>query len=223
MGSDNLFNKRKARGAKLKRENHKRVQNKRYLIVCEGTKTEPQYLYDLIVDLHINNQIVRIAQNDGPSPDRVVEHALALYDDDERGGDAYDRVYCIFDRDSHPTYNAAVQRTKDLSRSGKPLVAIASTPCFEIWLLLHFGYTDQPFYAAGKKSVGDQVEATLKTKPGFEQYEKGQKGIYNILKDTLDDALRHAKQLRNHCKKTASNNPATDIDQLVLDLQKLRR
>lgn len=224
MGSDNLFNKRKAhKGAKLKRENYKRVQNQRYLIVCEGTKTEPQYLHDLIEDLHIGPLIVRIAQNDGLSPDKVVAHALALYEDDAKRGDAYDTVYCVFDRDSHTTFDDAVQRTKDLSNAGKPLVAIASTPCFEIWLLLHFGYTDQPFYAAGKKSVGDQVEATLKTKPGFKKYEKGQNGIYNILKDTLDDALIHAEQLRNHCKKTASNNPATDIDQLVLDLQKLRR
>lgn len=224
MGSDDLFHKRKARkGAVLQRKKHERVANKRYLIVCEGTKTEPHYFGDLLHDLHIRPQVVRIAPNNGVSPDRIVAHALALYNEDARAGDAYDRVYCVFDRDSHTTFDDAVQRTKDLNTAGKPLVAITSTPCFEVWLLLHFGYTDKAFHAAGKKSIGDKVVATLKTKSGLGNYGKGQKGIYTQLKGKLDDALKHAKQLRHHCEKTGSSNPATDIDQLVLALQQLQK
>lgn len=222
MGSDDLFRKRKAReGAALQRKKSDRAQNKRYLIVCEGTKTEPHYFRELLNDLHIRPQVVRIAPNDGVSPDRVVAHALALYDEDAAAGDAYDTVYCVFDRDRHSTFDAAVQRTKDLSANGKPLIAITSTPCFEVWLLLHFGYTDQPFHPAGKKSVGDQVVATLKTKPGFGKYGKGQKGLYAQLKSKLGDALDHADQLRRHCAATGSVNPETDIDTLVLTLRKL--
>ena len=56
-------------------------------------------------------------------------------------------------------------------------------------MLLHFGYADQPFQAAGKKSVGDQEVSALKTKPDFGKYGKGQKGIYGQLKDKLADAL----------------------------------
>lgn len=222
MGSDDLFRKRKAReGAALQRKKSDRAQNKRYLIVCEGTKTEPHYFRELLDDLCVRPQVVRIAPNDGASPDRVVSHALALYEDDSASGDAYDTVYCVFDRDRHTTFDAAVQRAKDLSAAGKPLIAITSTPCFEVWLLLHFGYTDQPFHPAGKKSVGDQVVATLKTKPGFSKYGKGQKGIYAQLKDKLGDALDHADQLRRHCVATGSINPGTDIDKLVLALRKL--
>ena len=44
MGSEDLFHKRKAReSADLQRVSPERGKNKRYLIVCEGTKTEPQY------------------------------------------------------------------------------------------------------------------------------------------------------------------------------------
>jgi hypothetical protein len=222
MGSEDLFHKRKARSsAALQRQKSDRAQNKRYLIVCEGTKTEPHYFDELRDDLRIRPQVVRIAKNNGVSPDRVVAHALALYDEDAVGGDAYDAVYCVFDRDRHTTFDASVQRTKDLSAAGKPLLAITSTPCFEVWLLLHFGYTDQPFYAAGKKSVGDQVMTALKTKPGFSKYGKGQKGIFAQLKDQLGDALGHADQLRMHCSATGSINPATDINRLVLALQEL--
>jgi len=222
MGSDDLFHKRKARNnAALQRQKAERVRNKRYLIVCEGTKTEPHYFSEMLDDLRIRPQVVRIAPNDGVSPDRVVEHAFLLYTEDAAGGDAYDSVYCVFDRDKHTTFDAAVQRTKDLSAAGKPLVAIASTPCFEVWLLLHFDYSDKPFHAAGNKSVGDQVVKSLKTKPCFDKYCKGRTGIYVALKDKLDDALSHSEQLRQHGDATGSVNPATDIDKLVLAIRAL--
>lgn len=222
MGSEDLFRRRKARdGATLQRQKRERARNKRYLIVCEGTKTEPQYLCELRDDLGIRPQVVRIAPNDGVSPDRVVAHAVALYEEDAVAGDAFDKVYCVFDRDKHTTFDAAVQRIKDLSAEGKQFVAITSNPCFEVWLLLHFGYTDQPFHSAGKRSVGDQVVAALKTKPGFAIYGKGQKGIYGQLKAKLSHALTHAERLRKHGAATGSFNPATDMDVLVKAIQAL--
>lgn len=223
MGSEDLFHKRKGRtSAELQRQKHERAKNKRYLIVCEGTKTEPYYFRELLDDLLIRPQIVRIAPNDGVSPDRVVDHALFLYDEDATAGDAYDMVYCVFDRDKHTTFDAAVQRTKDLNTARKPFVAITSNPCFEVWLLLHFGYTDQPFHAAGKKSVGDRVVSALKSKPGFEKYGKGQKGVYAQLTNKLPDALSNAERLRKHCKATGSVNPVTDVDTLVKEIQALK-
>lgn len=222
MGSDDLFRKNKARKAvELLRRKGERARNKRYLIVCEGTKTEPHYLRELRDDLRIRPQLVLIPPNDGASPDRVVSHATALYEEDATSGDAFDAVYCVFDRDKHTTFNAAVQRTKDLRAEGKPFVAITSNPCFEVWLLLHFDYSAQPFHPAGKKSVGDQVVLELKKKPGFAKYGKGQKGIYGQLKDKLPDALNHAAQLRRHGAATGSTNPATDVDELVRAIQGL--
>jgi RloB-like protein len=222
MGSDGLFHKRKARTSNAPhRQRIERVQNKRYLIVCEGTKTEPNYFRELLDDLRVNPQIVRIDRNQGTSPDRVVRHALSLYEQDAISGDSYDAVYCVFDRDSHATFDAAVQRVIDLNAQGKPLFAITSTPCFEVWFILHFSYTTKPFHASGYKSVGDQVASELKKIPGFSAYGKGQKGIYSQLKDKLSDALSNAAQLRSHCIATSSDNPATCIDKLVLSLQQL--
>ena len=45
----------------LQCKRRERERNKRYLIVCEGTKTEPQYLQELLVDLRIRPQLVRVA------------------------------------------------------------------------------------------------------------------------------------------------------------------
>ena len=224
MGSDELFRKRKARKQiELERHTKVRAKSPRYLIVCEGTKTEPHYFNELLDDWRIRPQTVRVAPNRGVSPDRVVEHALQLYNEDALSGDSFDRVYCVFDRDNHTTFDAAVQRTKDLSaaKPSKPFEAITSTPCFEFWFLLHFGYATQPFQKAGKKSVGDQAVIFLKTKPGFQDYGKGKKGIYQSLKEKLPAAILNAQRLRANSAANGSFNPATNVDLLINILQGL--
>ncbi|MCB8747951.1 RloB family protein [Rhodoferax sp. U2-2l] len=225
MGSDDLFKKQKARSAEqLARQRIKRSSGVRYLIVCEGTKTEPQYFAEILVDKRIHPQRVKVARNDGSSPDRIVEHALNIYEEDAKLGDAYDKVFCVFDRDSHASFEPAIQRIRQLAKDEKPFSAITSTPCFEFWILLHFGYSDAPFHAAGKKSVGDQAVAQLKRKPKFSKYEKGMKGVYGLLKDTTANACGHAKKLRKSAEGDSqrSANPWTNLDELVLLLLDLK-
>lgn len=219
MGSEDLFHKRKARkGGALQRQQNTRLKNKRYLIVCEGSKTEPNYFREMLADLKVRPSVVRLAPNDGNSPDRIVAHALALYLEDAALGDAYDTVYCVFDRDTHSTFDAAVAQTRALNLDKKPLMAITSTPCFEVWLLLHFAFSAKPFRASGKKSAGDQVLSALKNQPGFRHYEKNQQGVYAQLKTRMSDALGHTKTLRQQGEAMGSSNPSTAIDQLVSTL-----
>jgi RloB-like protein len=224
MGSDDLFKKRKARKKDdLARQSRHRAAYTRFLIVCEGTKTEPYYLQELINDLGIRHHTVKVARNDGTSPDRIVAHAVKLYDEDALGGDSFDKVFCVFDRDTHETFDAAVQRINDLNGAKEPKLyeAITSTPCFEYWLLLHFGYTNKPFHAAGRKSVGDQVVSELKTKPGFSKYGKGQKQTYSLVKANTAKAITYAERVRKNAGKTGQVNPSSHVDILVKALKAL--
>lgn len=222
MGSDDLFRKRKARkNEELSRQQAQREQGKRYLIVCEGEKTEPLYLNDLKADLGINPAAVKIAPHNGSSPDRVVAHGTHLYVEDAKMGDSYDAVYFVFDRDKHPSYVAAVQQLKDCAATGKPFHAVTSIPCFEYWLLLHFGFTDQPFNAAGKKSAADHLISELRTKPGLKNYGKGQKGIYALLKDKLPTAIAGASRGLSSAEQTGEENPTTRVHVLVEALRAL--
>jgi hypothetical protein len=224
MGSDDLFKKRKARkNAALARQKKDRATYQRFLIVCEGTKTEPYYLQELVSELGIRHHTVKIAPNDGVSPDRIVAHAVKLYGEDALSGDSFDKVFCVFDRDTHETFDAAVQSINDLNGAKEPKVyeAITSTPCFEYWLLLHFDFTDKPFHAAGKKSVADQVVSVLKTKAGFAKYSKGNNGIYSLVKDNTSKAITYAKRGRKNAEKTGQISPLTNVDVLVAALQAL--
>src|SRR5438046_534285 len=106
------------------------------LIVCEGGKTEPNYLDRLRVVRGLSNANIRITPADGTDPLSVVRFA-----EKQSALSQYDRVFCIFDRDEHATYDAALQRVAQL---GEKFSAITSWPCFEVWLLLHFVYSTAP-------------------------------------------------------------------------------
>lgn len=222
MGSENLFHKRKARkNAELNRQKKERSQIARYLIVCEGTKTEPYYLEDLAEGLGIRPSSIKIAPNDGGSPDRVVAHGIKLYDVEAKSGDSFDWVFFVFDRDKHTTYDAAVKQVKDCAANNQPFKAIPFVPCFEYWLLLHFGYTAQPFGEAGQKSACDKLISRLRTKPGFKHYGKGMQGVYAIIKDRTSVAMTAARRRIEDAMKTGEENPSTHLHELVDEIRKL--
>jgi hypothetical protein len=224
MGSDDIFKRRKAqKAAELERQRRERAQGPRFLIVCEGMKTEPYYFDEFCQVHHLRTPRVRIAPGDeGSSPDCVVAHAEKLFDEDAKlGPDFFDKVFCVIDRDKHSTFKAAIQRIGDLSAEGKPFVAIPSFPCFEYWLLLHFTYTRQSFHAAGNRSICDNVIRELRKQPGFAGYAKAQRSIYSQLKDHTETAIKHAKRAEKEAIQTGENNPSTCVHHLVSELQSL--
>jgi hypothetical protein len=223
MGTDNLFHKKRERGIRdLKRKRAQRSSYDRVLIVCEGEKTEPNYFNELIRDKKLNtaNVVVEDSRH-GSDPMSVVNCALSR----DPKGTEYDRIFCVFDRDRHTIYDAAMDKVRQ-HRFGKlgKLVAITSVPCFEFWLLLHYEYTAKPFgQGVGlKKSPCDSVMSLLeKNIPG---YKKSDQGVYEKTKDKIDDAIRHAKQLASANLTSGTTDPSTEVYKLaqyLFDLKKV--
>ncbi len=220
MGSNNLHHKRKARKAvSLQRQKAKRSAYDRILIVSEGQKTEPNYFMELRDAFGLNpHNIIIIGR--GTDPLSVVKFALKEY----RNNKDYNRLYCVFDKDQHTTYQAALDKIKSTRlASGDTIHAITSVPCFEFWLLLHFIYTVQPFHATGKKSICDQVIVKLKHKNRLPDYQKGDANLFEQIKDKLEKAKERAKRVRQHNQATGTDNPSTQVDELVEYLQKLKK
>lgn len=224
MGTDDLFKRRKAQKAtEFERRRRDRAQGPRFLIVCEGMKTEPYYFEEFCRVHQLRTPRVRIAPGEaGSSPDCVVAYAENLFDEDAKlGPDRYDQVFCVIDRDKHPTFKPAIQRIVDLNAEGKPFVAIPSYPCFEYWLLLHFTYTRQSFHASGKRSICANVIRELRKQPGFSGYAKAQKNTYSQLKGLTETAIKHAQQAEKEAEQTGENNPSTRVHHVVEELLKL--
>ena len=78
MAAKDLFGSRKPRNPKAERAARPlRQPAPRILLVCEGEKTEPIYFRDMADAWGISTQ-VKIARNDGLSPDKIVAQADEL-------------------------------------------------------------------------------------------------------------------------------------------------
>ena len=187
------------------------------LIVCEGQKTEPNYLDALRQANRLSSVNVRIVPPNRSDPLGIVKFAIS----EMRKDPEYDRAYCIFDRNGHATYNAALQRARQ-SPLGKAnrLFAISSVPCFEIWLLLHFNYSNAPYIAVGGTSACDLVIRDLRAH--FPNYAKGSLSVFGELTARLPQAQTHATWLERHNRVTTSDNPSTQMHNLVKYLTKLK-
>jgi hypothetical protein len=167
------------------------------LIVCEGGKSEPNYLGRLREIHRLSMANIRITPADGTDPMSVVAFA-----EKECARIEYDRVFCVFDRDEHANYHAAVTRAANLPRFS----AITSWPCFEVWILLHF------IYSAAPRDRGALYNEVRRHYPG---YTKGCKTVYDDLASQLEWALRHGRQLTSENSRSGSLNPATKMHDLV--------
>ena len=218
MGTDNLFHKRKERRAELLRR--RRAMKAPYdvvLIVCEGAKTEPNYFTELKNAFRLSNANVRICGR-GSDPLSVVDFAIETF----RREPEFDRVYCVFDRDRHTTYSAAIDKVKR-TRLGKgsKIFAIPSVPCFEFWLLLHFTYTTKPFDAPAGDSVCAGVIKELKKH--LPAYRKGQQNIFYKMQDRLDSTITNTRRVEQFHQTSGTDNPSTCVHSLVEYLRDLKK
>lgn len=220
MGSEDLFHKRKAKVAiNLGRRKAMRAPYDKVLIVCEGEKTEPNYFNELVEFYELNTANIEIDGSCGSSPRSVFERALALWETECSKGDSYDRVYCVFDKDSHTSFDETLARIAS-TKPKEVFFSAISIPCFEYWLLLHFKYTTKPYSAAGKLSLGDQVVRDLKEM--IPNYKKGNKAIFSLLANNLEFAKANAARSLAHAQDNFTDNPSTYIHELVEYLQNLK-
>jgi len=113
-----------------------RVAKPRFLIVCEGSATEPAYLEGVLK--HLGNRVILDIKTPHSDPKSIVSLAAKLRKDSIRAARkdrylGYEQIWCVFDRDEHPFVAEALEQ----ARANKIQVAF-SDPNFELWLLLHF-------------------------------------------------------------------------------------
>lgn len=220
MGSDDLHYKRKAKAEReLSRRKSKRSSYEKVLIVCEGEKTEPNYFNEQVSHYKLNSANVAVDGKCGSSPKSVFERAKELAQIEKIRGDAYDRVYCVFDKDSHESYTQTLVDI-DSYKSNSKFIAVTSVPCFEYWLILHFQFSTKPYHESGKLSIADQVIKHLKT--FIPHYSKGDDALFTQLLGQLDYAKQNAIRANKEGNDNHTDNPTTLVHELVEYLQNLR-
>ena len=207
MGTENLHHKRKQRKpASFQRGTSKRKPYDTVLIICEGEKTEPCYLNALCQELKISPNIT--IEGIGCDPLSVVKHAEQLYKKNK-----HDRVYCIFDRDQHPSFLSAIDKIE--KKRSIPIKAIISVPCFEYWPLLHFKESARPYNNA------EEILSELKIY--LPSYHKGCNDLFEQTKDKLLEAIKRAKRLCKQRDEHGSDNPSTNMHELIEYLMNIKK
>jgi len=179
------------------------------LVVCEGEKTEPQYIVGF--QRHVRNMSVsvRIARKRG-DPRRLVEIARAQDIHSKGHPEAFDEVWCVFDRDEHERFDEACTMARD---NGYELAV--SNPCVELWLLLHF--RDSP----GARHRDDLFKMLRDSHmPG---YDKGLE--FDDLVEGIDAASKRARRLDSDAEsmEEPGRNPTTGFYRLIESISLLSR
>jgi len=220
MGTDNIFHKRKAKNAsELSRKKASRAPYAKVLIVCEGKKTEPNYFNELKDYLALNSANVKVTGDCDSSPISVVEYAIQRYSKESILGDPFEKIFCVFDKDTHSTYPQALEKLQNANPKNT-FCAITSVPCFEYWLLLHFGHTTAPFQSSDQKSAADRVIDELRKH--IPNYRKGDNSIFCTLIERLSQAKTYAEKALKDAQTNRTDNPSTHVHELVTYLQNIK-
>lgn len=188
-----------------------REPKRRILVVCEGARTEPDYINGL--DRFFRNSAIEVeCVRAAGVPLTVVSHAAQRKEqaqkDAKRHDDEFlrfDEVWCVVDVDEHPHLNEARQ----LAQARQIELAI-SNPCFELWLLLHF--REPP----GARHRHDLCRLMREHVPAYDK-----KPDFAHLADGVDAACRRAERLdlEANNENEPGRNPTTGVYRLVAALR----
>ena len=137
----------------------------------------------------------------------IDELKLDLQDDDV--------AYCIFDTDVDPNKNKIIEEAIQLANKNN-IKIITSSPCFELWFLLHYDYTTANM---------DSEKVIKRLKEYYPKYEKNINIYPDIIKE-IDLAIDRAKKIEkyqidiNRRIGTVEANPNTAVYKIVEYLMK---
>lgn len=202
-----MASRRRNRSRRPGRRTATREPKRRLLVVCEGERTEPDYIRGF--QRHVRNATVEIEiPDERGDPKKLVEIAKQRGEqarrDAQRQRDeflAFDELWCVFDRDEHTRFNDAVSMAR-----GNGIELAVSNPCVELWLLLHF--RDSP----GARHRRDMQRLLREYLRGYD------KGVeFDAVAPGIEEASTRARRLDDDAQSMgeAGRNPTTSFYRLT--------
>ena len=203
MGKRHRQKRRREKRESYEREVATRLPRKTFLIVCEGTKTEPNYFRSFEV-LSAKVEI----RGTGRNTLSLVHYAERILDERD---EEFDEVWLVFDKDSFSSvsFNNAVFFCQAHHDEGFRVAY--SNEAFELWYLLHFELITKPI---SRFNYNAMLSKRMKT-----YYKKNLPNMYQQLLPRQPLAIKNAKLLyEKRSNSPAKDNPSTTVFQLVEEL-----
>lgn len=191
-----------------------RKQKSKILIAAEGkNKTEKTYFSNFEDGKKLYN--ITYARGNNTDPLKLVKMLIKEIEELKLDLQDDDVAYCIFDTDVDPNKNKIIEEAIQLAKKNN-IKIITSSPCFELWFLLHYDYTTANM---------DSEEVIKRLKEYYPKYEKNNNIYPDIIKE-IDLAIDRAKKLEkyqtdnNRRTGTVEANPNTEVYKIVEYLMK---
>ncbi|MFJ8433012.1 RloB family protein [Kitasatospora sp. NPDC094019] len=178
------------------------------MIYCEGEVTEKIYLNGLARDLRGRPISLKIGNTHG-EPVKLVTAAIGHA---KKVDDPFDEVWCVLDVEAprqHPSLDRALRTAKQ-----NGVNCALSSPCFEVWLLLHF---DQARAYLASHQAAKDLEKVLK---GYGH--KGKAFDFDDVREHTEKARRAALDLHARHEQQSEqiecwcvSNPCTSMGSLL--------
>ena len=124
----------------LRRRTAVRALRRTFLVFCEGTRTEPDYLDALRQEPAVRDSAsveIRIDRAaSGAVPVTLVDRAAEARERFSQEQGEIDEVWCLFDVE-WPQNHPKLREAREKANARNVSLAI-SNPCFELWLAIHF-------------------------------------------------------------------------------------
>lgn len=191
------------------------------LIVTEGSQTEPKYFEHF--KTRQNNIDIRVvgSRSSAGETDYVslVRKAREYQERNQLSAATGDSVWVIADADvNYNNPKPIAEKNSKLNQArkmadNKGINLLLSSPCFEVWLLLHYQYTTKFIkdYADMKSVLQKYIPTYTKTAD-----------VYELINDRTKTAIENAKRVERHhlqdgCKLPfgVDVNPFTDVYKLL--------
>lgn len=191
---------------------------RRYYLIFEGAKTERKYFQGIDNDrkeLGINGQIeLVILHKEGDissfsHPNKLlelIEEKKKSLKTDGKFDKTIDRFVIVFDRDSYEEAEAYVEF---IEKACTDNILTVTSPCFEIWLILHYKDAVEKYVAPNKDKLFENEKVssshTFASRLFSEISGTNPKSglFFNKLKDGIDIAIAQEKVLEQDILKMA--------------------
>ena len=190
------------------------MRNITYLIVSEGTKTEPKYFEKIkaTIDAKYRNRIHLDISAKGNNTINLFHRAVK---DVARSNIVYKHVWLVFDKDDFPSEN--FDHTAELcaaeSTDETRYHPIWSNQCIELWFLLHFMFLQADLH---RDEYWPKLNECLESR-NLGCYYKNRTDMFDVLRPYMDDAIRNANKLEeiNTGKSPSRATPGTMVHHLI--------
>lgn len=184
-----------------------RERRKKFVIVCEGTKTEPIYFRKYRT--RYDNLEVIIPDSRCTDPKGLVKFCQEQIDYHPLNFKDGDVIWCVFDWD-----NNSQEAIFAAFRKAKNVKLCLSNPSYELWYLLHF-------VDIFSKLNNDELKEKLKIY--IQNYDKST-DYFELLELKRESAISRAKRLNGMHEqngtdlKSIDSNPSTQVFKIVEEL-----